>query len=69
MADEARLSPVEVAAKRERRLGAMRLQEIEGNPLTPGEVRMFEMFERAGWSDERCRPYILTNFQTMADTI
>ena len=38
---------------------AVALHEIEGNPLTPDEVAMFEMFEREGWSPEQRRAYIL----------
>lgn len=53
-----RLSPEEVAAARERRLEAMHLQVIEGNPLNIEDVAMFEMFEREGWDDERCLAYI-----------
>jgi hypothetical protein len=49
-----------VTQARERRLAAMRLQEIEGNPLSADEVAMFEMFEREGWTDERRRAYILS---------
>ena len=29
---------------------AAHLQAIEGNPLSPDELAMFEMFEREGWS-------------------
>jgi hypothetical protein len=53
-----RLSPEEVAAARERRLQAMHLQVIEGNPLDAEDIAMFEMFEREGWDDERCLAYI-----------
>jgi hypothetical protein len=53
-----RLSPEEVAAARERRLEAMHLQVIEGNPLDEEDIEMFEMFEREGWDDERCLAYI-----------
>ena len=49
----------EVAELRKLRLEAMNLQEIEGNPLDAEDIAMFEMFEREGWSDERCRAYIL----------
>jgi hypothetical protein len=52
------LSPDEVAQARERRLDAMHLQEIEGNPLDAEQVAMFEMFEREAWSHERRREYI-----------
>ena len=56
---EARLSPEEVAEARERRLVAMHLQEIEGNPLDADDIAMFEMFEREAWSHERCIAHIL----------
>jgi hypothetical protein len=59
MTDAARLSPSEVAQARKRRLTAMRLQEIEGNPLSADQVAMFEMFEREAWLHERRRAYIL----------
>lgn len=45
---------------RERRLEAMHLQVIEGNPLSADQVEMFEMFEREGWSPERRRAHILS---------
>ena len=32
---------------------AIRLHEIEGNPLDAEQIAMFEMFEREGWSDEQ----------------
>ena len=44
----------------------MRLQEIEGNPLTPDEVRMFEMFEREAWPHEKRRAYILAKAKPLA---
>jgi hypothetical protein len=43
-----RLSPQEIAEARERRLEAMHLQVIEGNPLDAEDIAMFEMFEREG---------------------
>ncbi len=47
-------------AERRRRLRmAIRLQEIEGNPLTAEEIAMFEMFHREGWTGDQCRAYIL----------
>jgi hypothetical protein len=54
-----RLSRQEVAAARERRIEAMHLQAIEGNPLSPEDMAMFEMFEREGWTHEQCLAYIL----------
>jgi hypothetical protein len=53
-----RLTPEEIAVARERRLQAMHLQVIEGNPLDAEDIAMFEMFEREGWDDERCLAYI-----------
>ncbi len=52
------LTEAEVALARERRLIAMHLQEIEGNPLDGADVAMFEMFERERWSHARRRAYI-----------
>jgi len=37
---------------------AMHLQALEGNPLDAEQAAMFEMFEREGWSEERCIAYI-----------
>jgi len=59
-----RLTPEQVAVARERRLEAMHLQEIEGNPLDAEDIAMFEMFEREGWDDERCIAYILEQART-----
>ncbi len=52
------LTDEQVAAAKRRRLEAMRLQEIEGNPLDAEQVAMFEMFEREKWSHERRLAYI-----------
>ena len=60
--------PRDLAAERQRRLDAMHLQELEGNPLTAEEVAMFEMFEREGWSHERCRSYILERVRRRRDS-
>jgi len=51
------------AAKRRRRLEAMNLQAIEGNPLDADDVAMFG---REGWSDEQCRTYILSRTPAIA---
>jgi hypothetical protein len=56
----------DAAARRQRRLEAMNLQAIERNPLDAEDVAMFEMFEREGWSDERCRAYILARVPASA---
>jgi hypothetical protein len=59
MVQKDRLSETEVAEARERRMVAMHLQQIEGNPLSPDQIAMFEMFEREGWTHERRLAYIL----------
>ena len=61
-----RLSAAEVAQARKRRLAAMRLQEIEGNPLSAEDVEMFEMFERERWTHERRHAYILAQVRSVA---
>ena len=53
------LTDREIAEARQRRLEAMNLQEIEGNPLSTEDRAMFEMFERERWSHERCTQYII----------
>jgi hypothetical protein len=67
MALAQRLTHAEVEAARERRLVAMRMQEIEGNPLSADQVAMFEMFEAEAWSRERCRAYILAKVAPLAE--
>ena len=50
-------------AARKRRLAvAAKILEIEGNPLTGADLRMFEMFEREGYTPEECRAHILQQF-------
>jgi hypothetical protein len=44
----------------------MRLQEIERNPLSAGQVAMFEMFEREAWTHEQRRAYILAAMGALA---
>jgi hypothetical protein len=61
-----RLFPDTLVAARRRRLEAMNLQIIESNPLDRADVAMFEMFEREGWDDERCRAYILAQVPAAA---
>ena len=56
---EKKLSDAAIAELRKLRLEAMNLQEIEGNPLDAEDIAMFEMFEREGWDDARCRAHIL----------
>lgn len=60
------LSAKELGEARARRLVAMHLQEIEGNPLDAAEVAMFEMFEREAWPHERRLAYIKERTQAAA---
>ena len=46
------------AAANGRLAEAAHLQAIEGNPLFPDELAMFEMFEREGWPPEDRRAHI-----------
>jgi len=62
-----RLTPEQIATARERRLEAMHLQLIEGNPFDEEDIAMFEMFEREGWDHERRRAYILAQAREAAD--
>lgn len=52
--------------ERERLRVAVRLQEIEGNPLIARDVAMFAMFEREGWSPEQRRRHILAEARPLA---
>ena len=54
-----RLSPEEVEAARQRRLASMRQRELEGNPVSPEDIAMFEMFEREAWPHEQRLTHIL----------
>ena len=56
----------DIADARRRRLAAMRLQEIESNPLNAEDVAMFEMFEREGWTHEQRRAHILALARPLA---
>ncbi|MBI1227810.1 MAG: hypothetical protein GC192_21425 [Bacteroidetes bacterium] len=60
-------SNLEVEKRKHRLAEAINLQKIEGNPLTLEEIAMFEMFEHEGWSDEKCREYILGQFRGKSD--
>jgi hypothetical protein len=64
--EDSKLSPEEVAAARQRRLEAMKLQEIEGNPLSADQIAMFEMFEREGWSHQRRLAFLLDRARATA---
>lgn len=66
MENQKTLSTKEVDEAKARRLVAMHLQEIEGNPLDAAEVAMFEMFEREAWPHERRLAYIKERAQAAA---
>jgi hypothetical protein len=59
------LSAADKAARLQRFKDACALQEIEGNPLTPDEIALFEKFERENWSHERIRAYFIS--EALAD--
>jgi hypothetical protein len=61
-----RLTQDEIAEARQRRLEAMNLQAIEGNPLDADDIAMFEMFEREGWTHEQRRAYVLARAKAIA---
>lgn len=44
----------------------MRSQEIEGNPLSPEDIAMFEMFEHEAWPHNRRLAYILAAAMPLA---
>lgn len=52
------LTDQEINDRRRRRLEAMHLQEIEGNPLDEEQAAMFEMFERERWPDDRIKAHL-----------
>jgi hypothetical protein len=66
MSNPDQLSPQDIESARARRLAAMNLQAIEGNPLSTDQVAMFEMFEAESWSHERRREYLLARVQRQA---
>lgn len=43
----------------QRHRDAIKLHEIEGNPFTPEDNAVFEMFEREGWTGAQRREYII----------
>ncbi len=59
MIEAHRLTDDEVKVSRTRRLEAMALQAVEGNPLSHEQIAMFEMFERERWPHARRRAHIL----------
>jgi len=54
------------AERHERFLFALKLQEIEGNPLSADDIAMFEMFDREGFTDALCSAYIAESIKRLA---
>lgn len=52
------LTDQDIEERRRRRLEAMHLQKIEGNPLDAAQVAMFEMFERERWTDDQIKAHL-----------
>jgi hypothetical protein len=52
-------------SQRQRLKEAIRLHEIEGNPLDAEDIALFEMFERKGWSHKRRRDYLLARTKSL----
>jgi hypothetical protein len=44
----------------------MAMQAIEANPLSDDQIAMFEMFEREGWSPEKCIEHIRGRAKALA---
>lgn len=57
--NDKRLSSEQIAAARQRWREAIRLQEIESNPLDAEQIAMFQMFEQENWSEERIAEHLL----------
>lgn len=46
-------------SRKQRRLDAVRLHQIEGNPFTPEDNAVFEMFDHKGWTDAQRREFLI----------
>lgn len=66
MNEQSKLTPEEVVVVRQRRLEAMHLHTIEGNPLNADDVAMFERFEREQWSFAQRREYLAERSRALA---
>ena len=68
MNETVKLFPNMAPEERSSLLFAMRLQEIESNPLDAEQIAMFEMFDRDGLTDEQCRAHLINRaMQSAAD--
>lgn len=50
---------MKIGTAEERFREALRLHEIEGNPLDDEQIAMFEMFRSEGWSHEMRRKFLI----------
>ena len=57
------------SAREERRRDAIRMQEIEGNPFTPEDNAIFEMFDREGWTGAQRREYLIREAKLSAEIV
>lgn len=57
---------MELSASAERLREALHLQAMEGNPLTEEGIAIFEMFQREGWSHQRCTDYLLERARALS---
>ena len=55
------------ADRRQRRREAIRLHEIEGNPFTPEDNALFEMFDQNGLTDEQRRTFLIKGAKRRAN--
>ena len=53
-----KMTEKEKADRAQRRREAIKLQEIEGNPVTAEDIAIFEMFDREGFTDQQRIDYI-----------
>ena len=54
--------PTNIVDRKHRLNVAIKLHEIEGNPLSKNDIAMFEMFERENWTFEKRHHYIKSRY-------
>lgn len=57
------LTDEELALVIKRGKDGMEMQRISGNPLSPEDIAMFEMFNRERWSHEKRHAYIMAHIK------
>ncbi len=48
----------EIEERKHRLKEAINLHEIEGMTISKNQIAILEMFDREGWSDEKCLEYL-----------